>query len=419
MKNPFGKMVFTVGVVPLLTILILAGVRVPTSTSAAAKPEVITIGWLGDMSGPVSSLAKNHFMMSSLYFKYINKKGGIDGVKIKMVTADTHYEAPRVITEFKRLMREVPKPLVILTASSHDTETIKDEYEKAKIPAINESESIPSLYPPGWVFVPWPTYAHCLTGFVEYYLEKIWPTKGVARKPRFAWLTWDNAYGRAPMILSNKYLAKKGLDVVATEFVPIGAVDSTAELMRLEKAGADVLLSNINAGPYSVIMKDAVRLGLKGKLDFYDGYFGAGDEFLLAAAGAGDGSYVAFPHELMSETSVPGIALMNKLQMDDRGKVVDDMPCFGGLSGALMAVDAIKAAVKKKGWPITGADVYEEIRNFKDYDPMGICPPITYGERRYGHTKVYICTVKGNKYVKVKPEYVVCPMLDLAEQFKK
>ena len=419
MKNLRGKLIFIMSVVLFLMALALVAVRVPAPAAAAAKPEAINIGWLGDMSGPVSSLSKQHFMMSSLYFDYINKKGGIDGVKIKMVTTDTHYKAPRVISEFKRLMRQKPRPLAILTLSSHDTETIKDRYEKKKVPVIANSGSIPAEYPPGWVFTPWPTYAHCACAFVNYYLEKIWPAKGMDRKPRFAWLTWDNAYGRAPMILTNKYLAKKGLKVVATEFTAIRAVDTTAELMRLKKAGADVILSNINAGPYSVIMKDAVRLRLKEKLDFYDGYFGAGDEFLNAAAGAGDGHYVAFPHELMSETSVPGIALMNKLQMDYHGKVVDDMCCFGGFSGAILAVDAIKAAVAKKGWPITGADVYEEVRSLKDYDPMGICPPLSFGERRYGHTKVYIATAKGNKYVKVAPEYVDCPALDLADHFKK
>jgi branched-chain amino acid transport system substrate-binding protein len=417
MRNFGSRVVFTACLLLALATFILVYESVLAAESA--KPKEITIGWLGDMSGPVSSLAKQHHMMSSIYFDYLNKQGGIDGVKIKMVTTDTHYQAPRVISEFKRLMMQEPSPLAILTLSSHDTETIKDRYKQNKVPVIANSGSIPAEYPPGWVFCPWPTYAHCTCAFVDYYLEEIWPRKGMDRKPRFAWLTWDNAYGRAPMILTNKYLAKNGLEVVATEFTAVGAVDTTAELMRLERAGADVILSNINAGPYSVIMKDAVRLRLKDKIDFYDGYFGAGDEFIDSADGAGEGHYVAIPHEFMRETSVPGIALMHKLQMDYHGKVVDHMNCFGGITGALLAEDTIRAAVAKKGWPITGQDVYEQLRKLDNYDPMGVCPPLTFGERRYGHTKVYIGTVKGNKYIKVDPKYIECPQLDLAEHFKK
>ena len=60
---------------------------------------------LSDYTGPVAGLALPGSMGTQDYLKYVNAKGGVDGVTIKYMGVDTRYDVARAISAFKRQRR--------------------------------------------------------------------------------------------------------------------------------------------------------------------------------------------------------------------------------------------------------------------------------------------------------------------------
>ena len=67
---------------------------------------------LSDYTGPVAGLALPGSMGTQDYLKYINAKGGVDGLMIKYMGVDTRYDVARAISAFKRQRRN-PKVVAV------------------------------------------------------------------------------------------------------------------------------------------------------------------------------------------------------------------------------------------------------------------------------------------------------------------
>ncbi len=69
----------------------LGGTVAAFSASASTKSTkpTWTIGWTGDLSGPLAAFGKSDLVGNRAYFTYADKSGGIDGHNVKLVYLDT------------------------------------------------------------------------------------------------------------------------------------------------------------------------------------------------------------------------------------------------------------------------------------------------------------------------------------------
>ena len=66
---------------------------------------------LADYTGPIAGLNVPADMGCEDYFKYLNERGGVQGIKVKFIGVDTRYDVARGVSAYKRY-RRVHKLLV-------------------------------------------------------------------------------------------------------------------------------------------------------------------------------------------------------------------------------------------------------------------------------------------------------------------
>ena len=361
-----------------------------------AEEKVIKIGTLWDITGPYSA----GFVLdgASDYYKWLNdEKGGIEGIKVEHLWVDHRANADVAISAYMRMKGDV---LLFNTLSSVETTALKAMFEKDGVPCITTAAS--ETVTPGptstWVYCHWgPTYQTSLA-LVNWFKGE-WKEK---RLPRVGIITWDSAYGKAP-IPAVKGLADQGeIEYVGAEFVAYGAVDNTVELSRLKKEGADFILIGVSGPQPGAILKDGLRLGFPQAGIKFGAHHGA---FLtMAIPLAGDaaegwlgGMVLAIPTE-----DVPSVKLLKRVCQEYHGKEIDSDYIIGW-HHAWVSSEAVRAALKKVGYDgLNGKAVKEALDNLK-FDTEGLSGGVDFtnlGDKdRIALNKARIFVVENGKMI--------------------
>jgi branched-chain amino acid transport system substrate-binding protein len=185
----------------------------------------------------------------------INKAGGVKGRLIKLVSEDTANSNTVAVNGLHRALRE--KPMAIL-GPVWGTQNLAME------PVIREA-MVPIISPTGtrrvtqlgnkYVFRFFTHDGIAKAGQAKFALEKLG-----AKKP--AILTVNDEYGISGRDIMTKALEGAGVKPVAVEAMATTDKDVTAQLRNIQRAGADVLLTQIHPAPIAIVVKQARQLGL-------------------------------------------------------------------------------------------------------------------------------------------------------------
>ncbi len=153
------KNIVKVGVIALLALLLLV---MPLMTACAEekpeiaeeKPEIAKVGYLADLTGPYAAVGAPLVQGFQDYFEMINARGGIEGVPVEVLVADTQAKADLSVSAYKRF-----KAADVLTVSCMVTPValaVQTLLNEDKIPGINQTATL-SIYvpPPGLHVVSW------------------------------------------------------------------------------------------------------------------------------------------------------------------------------------------------------------------------------------------------------------------------
>ncbi len=367
----------------LLVSMLIAG---PAATGfAGTKPEKINIGVPIDLSGPYSTILANYHLGYKDVVKWINENGGVKGVPLNLVVMDTGAKVPRAISAFEQIMRVKPRPVAFVHQHSTEQTALKDRYIQEKMVNHSNSGTYSVLSPPSTQFSNMGAgYAASFCRFLEWWKENVWAKKGLKRNPKMAMITWDISFGKAPLTKESKAYIKDVLkiDHVGNWYIPFFPTDTTSQLLSARKAGADLIMGWYHVGAFSVLLKDAMRLGLKGKVDF--GNVITGTEYILprlAGPQASEGVYSVTIHPFWDETEIPGVKLLNKIFKDNnRDPNKDKM--FGyttSLNIFLTVKQVCETVVDKYGWEGLNSENYLKVLNSgQEFDVMGTTPPVKY-----------------------------------------
>jgi branched-chain amino acid transport system substrate-binding protein len=284
---------------------------------------------------------------------------------------------------------------------------LKDRLWDDRMGATSMSVGPYLLTPPRTIFTNTPLYTDDLAAIADWFKANWKET----RKPRFAYLTADAAFGRSVEIPEmNAYLEKVGYEFVGAQYVPVVPTSPpTTQLMWLKEKGVDLALgAMVNPGAQPTI-KEAVRLGmgphLGYKITFGFAYPCIPYIFCRDMGELGNGTVIggSFPSW---EEGAPGIKFADQLQGKYRpDKRVGNTMYFEGMVEAMTQVEALRLALQKVPFEkLTPRIVLEQgYYQIKNLDNGGLSStPLNYGPGKIeGVDAVRIDQVQAGKYVKV------------------
>ncbi len=385
--------------------LIIASVFLIVTFACAPKPpapeKVVAYLSLADYTGPIAGLNVPADMGCEDYFKELNAKGGVDGVKVKFIPVDTRYDTSRAISAYKRYRTE-PKLLV--------TNAIKTDVAKALAP-IFEKDKMVSLAAGagefqakiGRTFIWGECYQNAFAGALDWMVAD-WKAKGKPGTPKIGYLSWDTAYGwEAYKLGGMQYAEKMGYSLLPGEYFPPGTLKHDVWLKRLAEAGANyIYIGGVDPTPTNIV-RDAYALGLTKTIQFVTDYWGPTALGVSTHAEALEGTVItsyfirgeeAFKHPL------------GELAKKYRGKPLSELNevYVVGMSWALDYEAALKIALKEVGYEKLDSEAM-----YRAYQKLtggghrqGMTGPCTYDAKtRRGADLIKFYQVKAGKIVAI------------------
>ncbi len=368
------------------------------SGQAQAKEKEIVIGNLIHLTGAYAATQAGAQEGILDAVKYLNKINYVPGVKLKAIWVDGGTNAAKSLTGLKKMLAHKPKPVIVHGESTGIGIALKKWYVKSKVPTLEGGTADIFGQKPSWTFSPNIPYTNLCGAWVDYYLKHLWKDK--TRKPRFAWLTWDNPFGRSSITPKVKaYIKSRGVEIVAEEFIPGVPVDTTAQLLRLKEKKVDFTFGGFYYSAFAPVLKDAGKLGMTDDIAFGGIFFPVDDGPKLV----GDlcrntwDTHFWFPASLLEERA-PIIAKAYK----DGGhtKISKTMygHCFHNIG---ICAEAIRIAAADVGpEKVDGPAVYNAIKKIKNFKGFGFLSPVGWpGGRWFGRDACILLKYENQKTV--------------------
>jgi branched-chain amino acid transport system substrate-binding protein len=366
--------------------------------NAIAK-EVIFLD-LSDYTGPVAGLALPGSMGTQDYLKYINAKGGVDGLTVKYKGVDTRYDVARAISAFKRQRRN-PKVVAVGIVSTPVGKMLQALLKKEKlvvhVPGDGEFQAHPGNF-----FAWGSVYQDAFAATIDWILSD-WKKKGKTGSPKVAVLSWDNAYGREMLRGGKEYAEKNGITILPSELFPPGSLKHDVYLTRLDNAGANYIYVGGVDPTQTNVMRDATALGLTKKIQFISDYWGPSSLGVSLHPDALEGMVVV--SFFLRGQEAANNPLLKELWTTVRKKPMDKFnEGYGiGVTAGMNLVGALKDVIKRVGaGKISREEVWKSYQNLAGMSHEGILGPCTFGPKnRNGSDVVKFYKVTGGKIVPI------------------
>lgn len=331
---------------------IFSGVASAQATAPAGEP--IKIGTTGAMTGPYSEFGTGMRKAAELAIDFWNAKGGVLGRPIQLVVLDDQLKADAAVINVKKLIEE-DKVVAILGPSGSGPMLATVPLTEAKgVPHMNMMAQTPAIqYPKGYdkpprrnvfsVAIPNDAEAQNLINFAW---KRNWRRIGIIHE--------STGYGKTGADLMVEYMTKElKASPVGREQYDQKDADFTAQLARLKRADAQVIVSVGLGSDNATIRKEMNRLGITAPLLGSAGVISAQYSNLLGDLAVGTyGSLLSTfvdPAKMSPAAREFAAAWLKKYGNDDYYGPDKDPKIYlavqaGYFDGANIVIDAIRRA---------------------------------------------------------------------------
>ncbi|TVQ95364.1 MAG: ABC transporter substrate-binding protein [Desulfovibrionales bacterium] len=335
----------------------------------AASPGLaqIKIGVLSDLSGPTSDVGRPYADGVRHCVEYLNKHGGIGGQRIEMLQVDYAYNVQQAIAAYNRFKGQ---GIVALQGwGTADTEALVRFVARDEIPTYSASYSAhladPKVAPFNFFIAA--DYSTQARAALQYFHDN-WTED---RPIRLGLLYPNHPYGLAPIPAIKAFAQELGYELVAEDNVGLGDMDATSQLLRMQRQRPDYVWVGGTISSTAVILKDAQKVGMQAK--FITNIWGS-DEQLLQLAGSAVNGHYGLQTSVVFGTDVPGMEVIKEMT----GGRPQMTHYIRGFASMYVMAEAIRIAAEKG--PLTGRAIRDASRALRDFDPMGLTPPISFFE---------------------------------------
>lgn len=219
---------------------------------AGANDKEIVLGNVVPYSGPLSS-AGSIGKCNQAYFEMVNKRGGINGRKVKVISLDDSFNPARTLEQTRRLVEREQVLLVYGTFGTATNTAIHQYMNQKQVPHLmlitgaskwNNAKEYP------WSMGFLPSYPVEAASYARYVLENV-------KEPRIAVLFQNDDYGKEYRNGLRAALGDKADKLIVSEqSYEVSDPTLESQVGRLKASGANVLL-NITAAKFAT---QAVKL---------------------------------------------------------------------------------------------------------------------------------------------------------------
>ena len=207
------------------------------SLAHAQSGEPIKIGWLSSLTGPLSSAAIAENKGVQFAVDEINKKGGILGRPVELLTRDTAGEPAKAVNFATQLVFSDKVHVVIGPVNSGESLATVSVVAKAGTPNLIigalEGLTDPVKYPRAFRLIV--TNGQWIKTANDYAVD-------VMKKQKIAIIGDTSGYGTASAKQAADLLEKRGIKPVISLTIDANKADLTDEFTKMKAAGADVIM---------------------------------------------------------------------------------------------------------------------------------------------------------------------------------
>jgi branched-chain amino acid transport system substrate-binding protein len=239
--------------------VLAATAAISLGVTPAAAQQTIKIGMTSALTGPYNEYGEGGKRGVELAIEKWNAKGGINGKKIELaMLLDDQLVPDRAVQNMRRLLDNKELVAIIGPAGSGPTLAVIEMAAADGRPYMNPVAQTPAVtYPDGGKPRP-NVFSFALQNDVE---SKLLAQYAAKRFKKIGILHESTAYGVSGAELIGKELkASGGLVPVAVEAYNQKAQDMTAQLARLQRAGADVIVCVGLGADLAVVRRTMARL---------------------------------------------------------------------------------------------------------------------------------------------------------------
>jgi branched-chain amino acid transport system substrate-binding protein len=308
--------------------------------------------------------------------KYINEElGGVAGYQIEVIWRDNQYDAAKAATIINELM---DKGCLLFTTNSSAMMTASAEIaNRAEFPGFAVFSAPALTNPPQHIYAQMPDYGDDWAAFANYYLENIWQGEG---EPKMALHLLDNSTGYGARDAAVLLADELGIDIVAIEEHTATTISEIESLTRINALNPDILYISSTPQPTSIIIKDAVDLGIYPGITIGLGHASITSELIeFAGADVVEGVYGVYPTVNWGDD----VSAMDKmteycqeLHPDDYG----NMDYITSWAESLVVAEILRLAVENVGIDNLTPQAVEEhgFKKLDNFDVGGLHGPVSY-----------------------------------------
>ena len=356
-----------------LSIVLLLTAAMPICEAGPGQEKVVKIGNLAVLTGPLAStgIPANYGFFDGI--RYLNEKGGIDGVKVKCMWEDVQYSISKMITAHKRL--KAAGEMLEFSITSTLWEAMPGKYVEDEIPCLGFSPITAALLTePPWFFTGLPGWPELFETTMKFFND-IWTEE---RPLRMGGICYEHPLPRSAFDTGFEFAPKYGVDYVGYEVIPaFGAIDTTTEWLRLAGKKPDYVFLIVYGGSLVTVTKDYARLNIRQKGVEYVGAPATVDEQILnIVRQSGEGCLVVQAISRYHLEELGGAAPLLEAAEKYRGWGYDRISInyIYGWFFAHILFEGVTLAIEEVGFEnLTGRAIRNGLANIRDFD-FGFAP---------------------------------------------
>lgn len=301
------------------------------------------------------------------YFKLVNAKGGINGVKLKYEECETAYDTARGVECYERMKAANGGAPGFDTQSTGITFAVTDRAPGDKIPVITPgyglSQSVDgSVFE--WNFPLLGTYWTAADSIVQDILKK---EKGSLKGKKIALVYHDSPYGKEPIPLLQKRAAKEGFELMLLPVTAPG-VEQKSTWLQIRQQRPDYVLLWSAGVMTPTAVREAQSTGYA-RDKIYAVWWGGSDHDVKEIGQGAKGYNTVTIHNTAARGTVHEEI---KKEIYDKGQgssanasILGQLAHTRGMVIAMLQIEAIRTAQEKfgKGKPVTPEQVRWGLEN--------------------------------------------------------
>jgi len=345
------------------------------STGCGGEENPLKVGFSICYTGPVAFKGRPMGNGKLDCIKYINEElGGIDGHQIEVVWRDNQYDAAKATTIVNEL---ITKGCLLFTTNSSAMMTAsKETANRNEVPGIAVFSSPELTNPPKHIYAQMPDYGDDWAAFARYYLDNIWKGEG---KPKMAMHLLNNSTGAGALAAAKLLADDMGIELLPHEEHDDETISEMESLTRMRAQNPDILFISSTPQPTSIIIKNAVDLGLYPGITIACAHASFTSELVELAGETAENIYGVYPTAKWGD-DVPAMAKMTEYCQKYHPDNYGNMDYITTWAEGLIVAEILRLAVENVGIDNLTPQAVEEhgFKKLNNFDVGGLHGPVSY-----------------------------------------